>query len=404
MQTKLPDSLLATTQGKQADAILRKCVHCGFCTATCPTYQILGDELDSPRGRIYLIKQMLEGEPVTRKTQLHLDRCLTCRSCETTCPSGVEYGHLIDIGRSIAEQKIKRHFSQRLFRKYLSKLISSNELFSFAFKAGRAVRWGLPVSIKNKLHKNNTSVAWSHYRSDKKIILLTGCAQASMAPEIDKQLSHLLAASKVETYPIAGCCGSAAHHLGQEKPALKYAKFNIDNWYKKLNNGFNAICMSASGCGIAIKEYKHLFPFNSTYYKKAEFIADKFKDPIELLDVELLQKNIDTSVLEYAFHPPCTLQHGLHLDTKVEKTLNEFGLKLKPFSERHLCCGSAGTYSITQAKISNALLQRKLDHIESQSVDMILTANIGCMNHLQGGTRTPVRHWISEVYKLIQDN
>ncbi len=402
MQTNIIESLLNTHEGKQAEAILRKCVHCGFCTATCPTYQTLGDELDSPRGRIYLIKEMLEGSAVTGKTLSHLDKCLTCRNCETTCPSGVEYGRLIDIGRHIAEQKIRRGLFSRITNKCLNFFFSKPELFAILFGLGKAVRVFLPYNFRKKLHVAKDSSHWSSHRSKRKIILLTGCVQPSLGPEIDRHFSHLLAHCDIETYPIAGCCGSVTHHLNQHDAAVKTISANVNKWYDMLQTDYEAICMTASGCGLAIREYPNLFEPGTGMYEKARYVADNFRDPVELLNAAEVVKHCGDPKLKYAFHPPCTLQHGLKLEEKVTSMLNQFGISLEPFAEKHLCCGSAGTYSITQPELSNKILHRKLSNIESTNADVILTANIGCMNHLQGKSSLPVKHWISEVYSLLK--
>ena len=404
MQTNLAQWALDSALGKEADAILRRCVHCGFCTATCPTYQVLGDELDSPRGRIYLIKEVLEGKEPTRATQEHLDRCLTCRNCETTCPSGVQYGHLIDIGRELVEQRVERPLSQRIKRDVLRKGLIS-PLFAPAYKLGQTLRSILPAGLAKKIvasrpvgHVPNTA----HHA--KQVLILAGCVQPAMMPSIDAATIRVLdrLGFGTQVAPGSGCCGALSFHLDDQATALDQMRANIDAWWPLVELGqVHAIVMNASGCGATVKEYAHHLRSDRSYAAKAEKIQSLTKDIAELLapHADRLETMLDSKRLPQkpVFHPPCSLQHWQGLRTLSEQLLNKLGLDLQPFTETHLCCGSAGAYSILQPKISTALRDRKLEHLHEAVPDMVLSSNIGCIGHLQSGTATPVRHWIEVI-------
>ena len=400
MQTQLAPQFQGTADGQEAEAILRKCVHCGFCTATCPTYQLLGDELDSPRGRIYLIKQVLEGHTPTRSTQLHLDRCLTCRNCETTCPSGVQYGHLVDIGRKIVDAQVPRTLAERATRWVLKEGLPS-PLFGPAMKAGQAVRGLLPESLRAKVPVPEAAGVWPTREHARKVLLLAGCVQPSMSPGINSATARVLDAVGIQTViaPKAGCCGAVKFHLNDQDGGLAEMRANIDAWWPQVDSGaVECIVMNASGCGVTVKEYGHHLQHDAQYAEKAARISALTRDLSELLPgiAPLLQgklTNVHKGVV--AFHPPCTLQHGQQLRGGVETHLRALGFDVRvAINESHLCSGSAGTYSVLQPELSKQLRERKLGHLNALQPTVITSANIGCITHLQSGTAIPVRHWV----------
>jgi len=389
MQTSLADFIRDTPEGKEADAILRKCVHCGFCTATCPTYQVLGDDLDSPRGRIYLIKRALEGAPVTDKTRLHLDRCLTCRACETTCPSGVRYGRLVDIGREVVEAKTRRGPWDRMKRAVLSFGVPRRALF------GAALRLGQLVGVAPR---TRPAGAWPAPRHARKMILLRGCVQPSLAPSINAAAARVLDRIGVTLLevPGAGCCGAVRFHLNDHEAGRSDMRAIIDAWWPIASGReAEAIVMTASGCGATVKDYVHLLANDAQYRGKAERISAMTRDLSEVIAPEALPAGRNRG--KVAFHSPCTLQHGQQVRGKVEALLTRVGYELVPVRDAHLCCGSAGTYSLLQPAIANELRTRKLAALEEGAPQAIATANIGCLAHLQAPTATPVRHWIELV-------
>ena len=400
MQTALADFIRDTPDGREADAILRACVHCGFCTATCPTYQLRGDELDGPRGRIYLMKQVLEGAEPTRTTQLHLDRCLTCRSCETTCPSGVRYGRLLDIGRRVVEQKVGRTAGERATRWGLRRALLSGSLFSGAVAFGRAFKGLLPGDIGRKLPQALPAGAWPAPRHARKMIVLDGCVQPALAPNIDAATARVLDRIGISLVRVAagGCCGALSYHLDAEEEARTLMKRNIDAWWPHLDRDTEAVVVTASGCGVMVKDYGYVFERDPAYAEKAARIASLARDPVEVIAAEwprIAPKiAMDHGAQKVAFHPPCTLQHGMRLQGAVEEILLALGLELTPVRDKHLCCGSAGTYSVLQPEMANALKTNKLAALTEGRPEVIATANIGCMTHLASGTRLPVRHWI----------
>jgi glycolate oxidase iron-sulfur subunit len=399
MQTNLAPEYQNTREGRDAEAILRKCVHCGFCTATCPTYQLLGDELDGPRGRIYLIKQVLEGVAPTRKTQLHLDRCLTCRNCETTCPSGVQYGHLVDIGRKLVDEKVERPLGEKTVRWALKEGLPS-PLFAPAMAAGQALRGLLPAALRAKVPAKQAANPWPTRQHARKMLMLGGCVQPAMAPNINAATARVLDAAGIQTVLAAkaGCCGAVKFHLNDHDGGKAQMRANIDAWWPYVEGGeVEAIVMNASGCGVTVKEYGYLLKDDAAYASKAARISALTKDLSELLPVlvEHLQGKIRPAPGHLAFHPPCTLQHGQQLKGGVEKHLGDLGFDVQVAScEAHLCCGSAGTYSVLQPELATQLRDRKLGHLQSAQPSQILSANIGCITHLQSGTATPVRHWV----------
>jgi glycolate oxidase iron-sulfur subunit len=401
MQTQLSPEYQQRADGKAAEAILRKCVHCGFCTATCPTYQLLGDELDGPRGRIYLIKQVLEGAEPTRKTQLHLDRCLTCRNCETTCPSGVDYGHLVDIGRKIVDEKVARPAGENAVRWLLKEGLPS-PLFGPAMKLGQLMRPLLPSSLKNKVPVPQAAGRLPTATHARKVLLLAGCVQPAMMPNIHAATARVLDAAGIQglVAPQAGCCGAVKFHLNDQDGGKAQMRANIDAWWPFIESGVEAIVMNASGCGVTVKEYGHILADDPAYAERAARVSALTRDLSELLPalVPTLQpklKHTPDASRVIAFHPPCTLQHGQQLKGGVEQHLAALGFTVQVAkNEAHLCCGSAGTYSVLQPEIAYTLRDRKLGHLDELKPAVIASANIGCITHLQSGTATPVRHWV----------
>ena len=397
MQTNLADFIRDTQEGQEADAILRKCVHCGFCTATCPTYQLLGDELDGPRGRIYLIKQVLEGKPATEKTQLHLDRCLTCRNCESTCPSGVNYGRLVDIGRGIVEKQVKRPFAQQLIRTALREILPRKQVFEPAMKLGQAVRPLLPRALQNKVPEARNPGRWPERVHARKMLLLDGCVQPAMSPNINAATARVLDALGVQLIvaPRAGCCGAIRYHLNDQDGGLDDMRNNIDAWWPHVEAGVEAIVMTASGCGVTVKEYGHLLAHDLAYAERAAKISALTKDLSEILP-EFTQQLAEKARVKkrVAYHPPCTLQHGQQIRGKVEDLLRAVGVDVTLCADSHLCCGSAGTYSVLQPELSYKLRDNKLSNLKAAGAEEIVSANIGCLTHLQSGTDTRVSHWV----------
>ncbi len=399
MQTDLAPEFQGTADGREAEAILRKCVHCGFCTATCPTYQLLGDELDGPRGRIYLIKQVLEGKAPTRATQMHLDRCLTCRNCESTCPSGVQYGHLVDIGRKIVDQKVPRPAMENALRWTLKEALPS-PLFGPAMKLGQSVRGLLPAKLKAKVPAPQPAGAWPVRTHARKVLMLAGCVQPSMSPNINSATARVLDACGIQALvaPGAGCCGAVRFHLNDQDGGKVQMRANIDAWWPMVDGGdVEAIVMNASGCGVTVREYGHILREDIAYASKAARISALTRDLSELLPdlVPALKARVKALAGVVAYHPPCTLQHGQKLRGGVEVNLRALGFDVQlARNESHLCCGSAGTYSVLQPELAYPLRDRKLAHLNQLQPATIISANIGCITHLQSGSALPVRHWV----------
>jgi glycolate oxidase iron-sulfur subunit len=406
METHLADWIKGTPDGIEAESILRTCVHCGFCNATCPTYQLLGDELDGPRGRIYQIKQMLEGGKPGASTQLHLDRCLTCMNCETTCPSGVRYGRLVDIGRAIVEQRVQRPAQQRWKRALLRTALTTRWLFTPAVRLGRLVRPLLPPALRNKLPPAREAGAVPQRSHARRILLLNGCVQPALMPAIDAATARVLDALGVEAVVAArsGCCGAIDYHLTALAAAQSSARRNIDAWWPHIESGAEAIVINASGCGAMVREYAHVLRGDPAYAEKASRVVSLTRDLAEFL-APLQQKLVaQASGAEatmpprrVAFHPPCTLQHTLKIRGTVEGILGALGAELVPVADAHLCCGSAGSYSLLQPELSLQLRARKLTSLLRERPAMILSANVGCLAHLDAGAGVPVRHWIEWV-------
>jgi len=405
MQTALADFIRDTDTGQEANAILRTCVHCGMCNATCPTYQLLGDELDGPRGRIYLIKQMLEGGPVSDRTLTHLDRCLTCRNCETTCPSGVRYGQLLDIGRDLAEAKAGRPLAQKVFRWILRNIIPYPSRFGALIGIGQLLRPILPSTVKRSIPARQERGAWPRAVHDRHMLMLNGCVQPTLAPNINAATARVLDRLGITAIVAAeaGCCGAASHHTSGRDEGLDFARRNIDAWWPLIESGVEAIVMTASGCGIEVKEYAHLLKHDPKYATKAKRVSELTRDVAEVLAKEDLSKLSlgKTGSMKIAFHAPCTLQHGQKLNGVVEKILRGLGMNLVPVADAHLCCGSAGTYSILQKGISQVLLANKIAALSVSTPNVIATANIGCLSHIQSGASLPVRHWIELIDTVL---
>ncbi|CAD0261104.1 glycolate oxidase subunit GlcF [Pseudomonas umsongensis] len=404
MQTNLSEQAKLLPRAEEAESILRSCVHCGFCTATCPTYQLLGDELDGPRGRIYLIKQVLEGNEVTAKTQLHLDRCLSCRNCETTCPSGVQYHNLLDIGRAVVDAQVPRPLGQRMLRESLRAVLPRPALFKALTQAGQIFRPFLPEALKAKLPRQASAVKPRPVpRHARQVLMLEGCVQPTLSPNTNAATARVLDRLGISVSPIreAGCCGAVDYHLNAQEKGLSRARQNIDAWWPAIEAGAEAIVQTASGCGAFVKDYGHLLENDSLYADKAERVSALAKDLVEVLGEEPLEDLHINGDKRLAFHCPCTLQHAQKLAGSVESVLRRLGFSLTDVPDGHLCCGSAGTYSITQPQLSRQLRDNKMNALESGNPEVIVTANIGCQTHLESAGRTPVRHWIELVEEAL---
>lgn len=403
MQTRLTTSFANSSQGQEAEAILRSCVHCGFCNATCPTYQLLGDERDGPRGRIYLIKQVMEGSSPTTETQLRLDRCLSCRACETTCPSGVQFGRLAEIGRELVEKEVKRSWQQQLVRHLLLLSVPYPRRIGTLISAVRRFKPLLPDSLKLKLPMQDKAEAWPGKRHAQKMLVLAGCVQSVTRPSTNQALAVILDKLGIELVNIdkAGCCGAIAHHLSASEQAKSMMRQNIDAWWPHVESGVEAIIVSASGCGIMVKDYGHLLRHDPFYADKAARISTLTKDPVEVLTDALSNKNWSAigQGQRIAFQSPCSLQHGQKLAGQVESLLSSLGFSLLPVKDGHLCCGSAGSYSILQTELSAQLRNHKLDALYATQAEQIVTANIGCQLHLSTPDK-PLKHWV----ELVAEN
>jgi glycolate oxidase iron-sulfur subunit len=399
MQTNLAPFIRDTEAGQEADAILRKCTHCGFCLANCPTYRLLGDELDSPRGRIYQVKQVLEGAEPTATTQLHLDRCLTCRACETTCPSGVEYGRLADLGRQIVEEQVQRPPLERAVRRLLRTVLPHRRLFSPLLALGRVARPVLPGRLRHHVPPARRA-AWPTVTTTtpaRRVILFEGCVQPALVPAINAHTARVLHELDIEAVriPAAGCCGAIDQHLGAPDQARARIRHNLDAWAPELDAGADAIVVNATGCGAQLAEYAHALAADPSYSERAQQATRLATDPVELLEgyADRLRP-ADGVPTRIAFHAPCTLQHGLGLGGRVERLLRRIGFELTPVADPHICCGSAGTYSVLQPELAERLRGDKVRNLENGSPELIATANIGCLTHIQTGTGLPVRHWL----------
>jgi glycolate oxidase iron-sulfur subunit len=397
MQTNIASKYRETASGREADAILRSCVHCGFCTATCPTYQLLGDELDGPRGRIYLIKQVLEGKPAGQQTRLHLDRCLTCRSCETTCPSGVHYGRLVDIGRGLVEREYPRSRLQRGVRWLLRAILPYPRRFGLLLRLGRGLHPLMPRSLQRKLPNRQHIGPRPQTRHTRRYLVLEGCVQSVATPLTNAAAARVLDRFGVQLIaaPQAGCCGAVSYHLGALDDGLDAMRRLIDAWWPFVDDGIDGIVISASGCGAMVREYGALLSEDPAYAAKATHISLLARDLGEVIaEQELTGLKQHGNARRVAFHSPCTLQHGQKITGVVESILERCGYVLTAVKDPHLCCGSAGTYSILQPELAGRLRDNKLGSLRADSPEVIATANIGCQLHLQTGSRVPVVHWI----------
>lgn len=406
MQTTLSEQSRQLPRAAEAEKILRTCVHCGFCNATCPTYQLLGDELDGPRGRIYLIKQVLEGASATAQTQLHLDRCLSCRNCETTCPSGVDYHNLLDIGRAVVDQAVPRPAAQRLLREGLRALAPNPRLFKGLLQVGSTFRPLLPQIFESKLPQHlPTSGVRPAPRHARRVLLLEGCVQPGLSPNTNDATARVLDRLGISVTPVveAGCCGALDYHLDAQAKGLDRARQNIDAWWPHLQHGVEAIVQTASGCGAFIKDYGHLLENDPAYADKARLISERTLDLVQILAGEPLEQACAASERRIAVHCPCTLQHALKLGGAVEALLTRLGFNLTAVPDGHLCCGSAGTYSLTQPTIARQLRDNRLNALESGRPQLIVTSNIGCQSHLASAGRTPVMHWIELVDQSLAE-
>lgn len=396
MRTDIHEDLINLPMVQEADAILRKCVHCGFCTATCPTYQLLGDELDGPRGRIYLIKNMLEDNHIDDASALHLDRCLTCRACETTCPSGVEYGRLLDIGRDFAGRYTHKPVPTRILSWTLRQLVPRRWLFGPLLRVGQFFRPLLPATLQRHVPQRAPVRHATTTSANAQVLLLTGCVQSSATPNVTASLAKILASQGISTQRVnEGCCGALDYHLAAQEAGIVRMKALIDQLYPRLET-IDAIVSSATGCGVTLREYPQILAQEPEYALKAIALAAKIKDPVELIE----QVSVDLSQQRIAVHTPCSMQHGMRLTGRIERLLAAAGAEIVDQKDGHLCCGSAGTYSILQSEISSALRNQKLANLTAASPDVIVTANIGCQLQLADSDGVPVMHWL----ELVADN
>ncbi|KXS35070.1 glycolate oxidase subunit GlcF [Modicisalibacter sp. 'Wilcox'] len=409
MQTQFTDADLAKPHIREADRVLRTCVHCGFCNATCPTYQLLGDERDGPRGRIYLMKELLESpdddDQVTRETQLHLDRCLTCRNCETTCPSGVEYHKLLDIGRAEVDRRVGRTPRERILHLGLRKALVDPQRFKALLALGQTFRPLVPGALRDKMPARPVDAG---KRPDGKqharqMLILEGCVQPGLSPNTNAATARVLDRLGIGLTPApeAGCCGAIDYHLNAQDAGRARMRANIDAWWPAIENGVEAIIQTASGCGAFVKEYADMLADDPAYAEKAQRVSALARDLSEILRDEALDTLDVKESRRLAFHCPCTLQHAQKLGGAVEGVLTRLGFELTPVQDAHLCCGSAGTYSVTQPELSRQLRDNKLDNLEAGNPELIVTANIGCQTHLDGAGRTSVRHWIEIVDEAL---
>lgn len=402
MQTSLSQRFRASREGQEADRILRACVHCGFCTATCPTYQLLGDELDGPRGRIYLIKQLLEGGKAGEPTQRHLDRCLLCRACETTCPSGVQYARLVDIGRSVLETDVPRSPGQRLFRRLLRAIVPFPRRFGALLRASRLAKPVLPAALKVRVPAHRPSGDWPGSRHQRTMLAFDGCVQACATPDTNAAAARILDRIGISLIriPGAGCCGAVSHHLGAAEEARRFMRRNIDAWWPRIASGAEAIVVTASGCASMLKDYPVLLQGDPEYAEKAACIAPLVKDPAEIIHAGALAGFARSDGTRVAYHSPCSQQHALGIRGKVESLLVDRGYRLATVADSHLCCGSAGTYSLLQPEMATTLRDNKLQALQSDNPELIATANIGCQLHLESAASPPLVHWLELIDRL----
>jgi len=399
-------NLAGTERGREAQALLRNCVHCGFCLPACPTYRVTGNELDSPRGRIYLIKQLVEGAPASATTREHLDRCLTCRACERACPSGVEYGRLIDLGRELAEERVPRPVSQHALRRAMVEVFSRPRAFTALLRTGQAIRAWLPATLQARIPPRPARQPPALLaRRTRRIVLLEGCVQPGLAPGINAAAARVLDRLGITVERVAGeqCCGALGHHLGHTGRALAQARRNIDACCAALDAGAESIVSSASACGLMVKDYGRLLAEDPAYAARAQRVSAATRDVSEVITpVDLERAGLAPGTgPRVAWQAPCTLQHGQRLVGRVEPLLVAAGCILEPTREGTLCCGSAGTYSILQPELSQELRRRKIAALTPGAPDVIATGNIGCLEHLRAASPVPVRHWIELVAEAL---
>jgi len=397
MQTHLADFIKDSQSGQEAEAILRKCTHCGFCLPACPTYRLLGDERDSPRGRIYQVQQVLEGATPSESIQRHLDRCLTCRACETACPAGVEYARLADLGRQLVETRVPRHGSDLWKRRLLRGFLSRPRLFGLVLGLGRTIRPLLPSRLRAKVPLRRRAQPWPTGRQARKVLMLEGCVQPALEPSINSQTAQLLNSLGMEVVrtPSVACCGAIDQHLGGQDKARAHARRNIDAWWPHLEAGAEAVIVNASGCAAQVRDYGHLLSGDAEYAERARRVSGMARDPVEILEYHIDRlARAEATPKRLAFHAPCTLQHALRLQDHIEAVLRCLGFELTPVADPHICCGSAGTYSILQPRLGQKLRRQKQEALLSGSPEIIATANIGCLVHLNETSEVPVRHWL----------
>lgn len=397
MHVELHDTLATDTQSRRAAELISACVHCGFCLATCPTYLDRADERDSPRGRIYLIKQLLESGEASEQTRTHLDRCLTCRSCETTCPSGMQYGQLLDIGRGMVEQQAPRAMPQRLFRRLLRKTMSRPKLFGALLRCGQLLRPLLPASIRVQIPSAQTLAPAATGGHPRKMLVLDGCVQSAATPRTNNAAQRVLDRLGITLVyaPAATCCGAVDYHLGAHQDGLDHMRRNIDAWWPHIETGAEAIISSATGCGSMLADYGELLGNDTRYADKARRISGLSRDIAHVLHTEDLSVlRLDTDIGPVAVHTPCSQQHALKQPRLVQDILTDAGFQLARTRDDHLCCGSAGTYSILEPATSDRLRTRKLEALCADDPAVIATANVGCQLHLGQRSGVPLCHWI----------
>ena len=397
MQTNLAPKFQQGRHAEAIETILRKCVHCGFCNATCPTYQIRGDELDGPRGRIYQMKQFFEGEPANPEMLKHLDRCLTCHACETTCPSGVIYTHLLEIGKTSIERELPRPWWDRARRWGIVRFINSGWLFALAVKIGQTFVPILPAKLRASVPARQTPVDRINAQHSRKVLMLGGCVQPTLAPNTNARASNLLNKFGIEVIELPEnlCCGAAALHTSEPEYGMRQVKRLIDSWWPHIEAGAEAIVVTATGCGVTVKDYEHLLADDADYVAKAKKVSLLYRDLTELVEAEIEAMDpVEMPAKRVAVHTPCSMQHGLGITNRVETLLAKAGYEICAVAEGHLCCGSSGTYSMLQPVLGTQLRTNKIRALSINQPDIIATANIGCQMHLAQDNNLPVVHWI----------